>query len=150
MAMITPSIRAPPSQYSHFCELQLSTGDTSHDPPVFTIEPVGSKKPRQPPSNRKIVDETIVKRPGKGAKLKEEVWANDDDQVIKYSLAYINPRICPRDNGRVLGYENSHNYHHRHFMGTVEPFAFETYEALFDMFDKEVRELWRKEDEENR
>ena len=28
--------------------------------------------------------------------------------------------------------------------------TFETYEALFEMFDREVKALWRKEDEESR
>jgi hypothetical protein len=79
--------------------------------------------------------------------LKEEVWQTDDGQVVKYSLAYINRRICRPDNGRVLGFDNSHNYHHRHFMGTTEPVDFVTYEALSKRFRAEVNELWRKEDE---
>jgi hypothetical protein len=66
---------------------------------------------------------------------------------VKYSLAYINPGVCAKDNGRVLGYDNSHDHHHRHFMGTQEPFAFTRYEALAARFYREVRGLWRKEDE---
>ena len=62
--------------------------------------------------------------------LKEEVWQSDNGQVVKYSLAYINPRICAVDNGRVLGYDNSHGRHHRHFMGDVEPLEFDSYAAL--------------------
>jgi hypothetical protein len=94
------------------------------------------------------VDETILlKRPRKGATLKEEVWQTEDGEVVKYSLAYINPRICGSDNGRVLGYDNSHDYHHRHFMGTVEPVEFDGYESLSKRFQAEVIELWRKEDE---
>jgi hypothetical protein len=112
---------------------------------------LGKKAPKRPPSSKKIFDETILlKRPRKGAKLKEEVWATADGKVTRYSLAYINPRICPLDHGRVLGYDNSHSYHHRHYMGTVETAAFDSYEALLDRFSKEVKELWRKEDEENR
>ena len=41
-------------------------------------------------------------------------------RVIAYSLAYINHRRCSVDNGRLLGYDDSHGYHHRHFMGKVE------------------------------
>ncbi len=82
--------------------------------------------------------------------LKEEVWRTDDGQVVKYSLAYVNPCICPVDNGRVLGYDNSHDRHHRHFMGTQERFEFSGYEALAARFYSEVRELWRNEDEERR
>ncbi len=77
-------------------------------------------------------------------KLKEEVWTTENGQVVRYSLAYINHRICGVDNGRVLGYDNSHNYHHRHFMGAVEPVEFENYETLSKRFYAEEDEL-RKE-----
>jgi len=80
--------------------------------------------------------------------LKEEVWQTVDGEVVRYSLAYINHRICGVDNGRVLGYDNSHEYDHRHFMGTVEPIVFENYESLSRRFYAEVYELWRKEDEQ--
>jgi hypothetical protein len=96
----------------------------------------------------KVVDETIfLMRPRRGALLKEEVW-QENGNIVKYSLAYVNPTICGIDNGRVLGYDNSHNQHHRHFMGTQESFEFSGYEALASRFYSEVRELWRKEDEE--
>lgn len=83
----------------------------------------------------------------RGAVLKEEVWY-EGEKVVKYSLAYINPGICGVDNGRVLGYDNSHAYHHRHFMGKVEEINFSGYEALVDRFQKEVEDLWRLEDEQ--
>jgi Family of unknown function (DUF6516) len=88
-----------------------------------------------------------LKGKSKGALLKEQVRF-EHGQVVAYSLAYINLRRCPADNGRVLGYDNSHNFHHRHFMGTVEAFEFTTYAALVDRFTREVHELWRIEDEE--
>ena len=62
-------------------------------------------------------------------------------------MAYINLRLCPVDNGRVLGYDNSHDYHHRHWMGTREPIEFTSYEALLERFLSELHELWRVEDE---
>ncbi len=83
----------------------------------------------------------------KGALLKEQVWF-EDEKVVAYSLAYINLRLCSADNGRVLGYDNSHDYHHRHFMGEVEAIEFATYSALAERFIGEVYELWRLEDEE--
>lgn len=70
--------------------------------------------------------------------------------MVKYSLAYINPRICGGDNGRVLGYDSSHGFHHRHFMGVAEEFEFESYSDLAARFRREVEELWREEDEERR
>jgi len=84
---------------------------------------------------------------GRGAKLREEVWQTKSGRVVKYNLAYINLRVFGQDNGRVLGYDNSHDYHHRHFMGAVEPFQFDSYEALAKRFYIEVHELRRKEDE---
>jgi hypothetical protein len=49
--------------------------------------------------------------------LKEEVWEDQNGQVAKYSLAYVNPVVCGADNGRVLECDNRHDRHHRHFMG---------------------------------
>jgi len=83
----------------------------------------------------------------KGALLKEQVWF-EDEKLVAYSLAYINLRRYSADNGRVLGYDNSHDYHHRHFMGEVEAIQFTTYVALVERFIGEVQELWRLEDEE--
>ncbi len=100
---------------------------------------------------RKVVDETIyLKRPRRGAKLREQVWQTEDGKLVKYSLAYVNPKVCGVDNGRVPGYDNSHDYHHRHFMGRQERFEFESYEVVAARFYREVQELWRKEDEAHR
>ena len=83
----------------------------------------------------------------KGALLKEQVWF-EDEKLTAYSLAYINPDVVQADNGRVLGYDNSHGYHHGHFMGEVEAIQFTTYAALVERFIGEVQQLWRLEDEE--
>lgn len=48
----------------------------------------------------------------------------------------------------MLGYDNSHGYHHGHFMGEVEAIQFTTYAALVERFIGEVQQLWRLEDEE--
>jgi hypothetical protein len=99
----------------------------------------------------KTVDDTIVlKRPRRGAKLREEVWQTADGRVTKYNLAYINHLVCRVDNGRVLGYDNSHNGHHRHFMGKVEPIAFTGYAALAKRYQDEVHELWALEEGKSR
>lgn len=78
------------------------------------------------------------------------MWQTFDGEVTKYNLAYINHLVCGPDNGRVLGYDNSHEWHHRHFMGNVEPVEFTDYASLVKRFEEEVRELWRQEDEQNR
>ena len=101
------------------------------------------------PRREQIVDDTIIlKRPRRGAKLREEVWQTLDGKVSKYSLAYINHLVCRVDNGRVLGYDNSHDGHHRHFMGNVEPVEFTDYQSLAKRFQVEVQELWRLEERE--
>lgn len=79
--------------------------------------------------------------------LKEEVWF-EGDRVVKYSLAYVNPRTCAVDNGRVLGYDNTHQYHHRHLRGRAEEIEFHGYEALVTTFERELREIWKAEDEQ--
>ena len=98
----------------------------------------------------KRVDETLylTKKRGGGV-LKEEVWY-EGEQVVKYSLAYINTAICAADNGRVLGYNNDHGVHHRHFMGSFEEIDFAGYEALVDRFQQEVERLWSKQDAKTR
>ena len=83
----------------------------------------------------------------RGAVLKDEAWY-ENGKVVEYNLAYINRRICRVDHGRVLGYDNSHGFHHRHFMGKTEPVEFTSYEALAERFFHEVHELWRIEDAE--
>ncbi len=96
-----------------------------------------------------VDDTTVLSRPRKGSKLKEEVWQTEDGTVTKYNLAYINRKICALDHGRVLGYDNNHGYHHRHLMGLVASYAFGTYQTLFDTFIEEIHELWRKEDDQS-
>ena len=46
--------------------------------------------------------------------------------------------------GGFFGYDNSHESHHRHFMGSVE---FESYDAIVKRFEDELAGMWRKEDE---
>ena len=111
---------------------------------------VVTKRPAERQIVKKTVDEELVlTKPRKGAKLREEVWVAADGAVVRYNLAYINHRICGADNGRVLGYDNSHEQHHRHFMGNVEPVEFKSYKALVRRFRDELAELWRNEDEES-
>ena len=89
-----------------------------------------------------------MKRPRRGARLREEVWRTGDGVVTRYNLAYINHLVCQRDHGRVLGYDNNHGHHHRHFMGRVTVVVeFVDYDSLAARFREEVQELWRREDE---
>ena len=82
-------------------------------------------------------DVAIPARLGGGV-LKERVIRELPSRtVVSYALAYINPLIFSGDNGRVLGYDNSHGYSHRHYMGTLTLEPFIGYEALYDRFEHE-------------
>jgi hypothetical protein len=62
-------------------------------------------------------------------------------KVVQYALAYINPLIFSEDNGRVLGYDNSHGFSHKHFMGEMTAEPFPGYEALYECFEVEWHEI---------
>lgn len=75
-----------------------------------------------------------------GGLLSYEVWGyrqQGKTVVTRYNLAYINHAIHRGDNGRVLGFDNAHGYHHRHFMGEVETVEFDCYEATLERFQQE-------------
>ena len=79
-----------------------------------------------------------------GGLLSYEVWGavvKGVTVVTRYNLAYINPLAYAGDNGRVLGFDNAHDYHHRHFMGRVEAIEFVSYEATVERFQQEWQEL---------
>ncbi len=92
----------------------------------------------------KRVDEThYLTGERRGGVLREEVWYSGEE-VVKYALAYIDPHICGVDNGRVIGYDNSHNHHHKHFMGVISPHIYTSYAELYVKYMAEVRNLWRQ------
>ena len=62
-------------------------------------------------------------------------------KVVHYALAYINASIHAGDNGRVLGYDNSHDYSHKHYYGTVTPDPFDSYEELYERFQREWMDI---------
>ena len=96
-------------------------------------------------SLRKIVDELSPVHCASGRGLiREEVWLDEDGEVVRYNLAFINHFLTRADHGRVLGYDNSHGHHHRHFKGASESFEYLDYQTLRERFVQEVREL-RKE-----
>lgn len=75
-----------------------------------------------------------------GGILSYEVWGYQTQGktvVTRYNLAYINHAIHRGDNGRVLGFDNAHGYHHRHYMGKVEAVEFESYESTLERFQQE-------------
>jgi len=66
--------------------------------------------------------------------LRREVWVAGLGKVVRYNLAYINHSIFQGDKGRVVGYDNAHGFHHRHFMGVVETVGFASFEDIEERF----------------
>jgi DNA-binding cell septation regulator SpoVG len=87
-------------------------------------------------SEKKIIDKSFMvsRRRGNGT-LRYEVW-QDNGNVTRYNLAYINHMIYSGDNGRVIGYDNRHG-HHRHFKGVVEPIDTIDFEEIQRRFEQE-------------
>ena len=95
-------------------------------------------------SDRKIRDERhkISNKRGNG-QLRRETWEDEQGNITRYNLAYINHQLYPGDNGRVVGFDNQHGYHHRHFMGKTESIEFTSFEALENQFYQEWSSLLR-------
>jgi len=102
-------------------------------------------KKSKPKVEIQIERETFKLKTSKGGGiLSFEVWGYVQDGktvVTRYNLAYINPLICPKDNGRVLGFDNAHDYHHRHYMGKVAAVEFVSYEETLEQFQEEWQEI---------
>lgn len=81
------------------------------------------------------VHQIAIKR-GNGI-LRREIWVDAKGQVTRYNLAYVNFAIHGKDNGRVVGYDNQHGYHHRHFFGKVTPIDFENFEQVENLFEQD-------------
>ncbi|MCA0188407.1 MAG: DUF6516 family protein [Proteobacteria bacterium] len=87
-------------------------------------------------ADTKIIDEShkISDKRGNG-KLRREIWVDSiTGKVTRYNLAYINHRLYAGDNGRVVGYDNAHDGHHRHYFGVVEPVDFVSFEDIEERF----------------
>jgi hypothetical protein len=99
---------------------------------------------KKAPGRQEIYAPKDVAIPNKlgGGVLKERVIRELPSKVVVcYALAYINPLICSDDNGRVLGYDNSHGFSHRHYMGQMTKEPFPGYEALYERFEREWQEI---------
>lgn len=96
-------------------------------------------------SERKVIDEThtILEKRGNGL-LRREIWVNEQGKVVRYNLAYINHHLYRGDNGRVVGYDNQHGYHHRHYLGTAEPVDFISFEDVESRFECDWLALRKK------
>ena len=108
-------------------------------------------KRKKPEKHIKAIDDTVILpvKQGNGM-LKYSVRVDNKGKIARYSLTYINPHLCNIDNGRVLGFDNSHGYHHRHYMGQEEKISFNSYEDIAKRFEKEWRVLHEKVRKQNK
>jgi hypothetical protein len=75
--------------------------------------------------------------------LRDEVWVNEKAEIVRYNLAFLLPHLFKADNGRVLGFDNAHGNHERHYMGDVKPVKFRGYLATAKRFYREAEVLRR-------
>ena len=87
--------------------------------------------------DKKLIDEqhVISLKKGNGI-LRREVWVDDKCNVTKYNLAYINLSLFSDDNGRIIGFDNAHGYHHHYYFGKVEAVTFISFEATELLFEQ--------------
>lgn len=88
------------------------------------------------PSHSKVQDTStrLSHKRGNGI-LRREVWVDARGKVVRYNLAFINHEIFQGDNGRVIGYDNAHGLHHRHYKGKVGAVEFASFEDIEDRFE---------------
>ena len=101
------------------------------------------RRKRSKGSFKKVVSEQFPINPKQGGGvLKIKAWENEKGEIVKYSMAYINHFIFAEDNGRVLGYDNTHNFHHKRYFGEISEIDdFTNYQELLDRFKNEIREF---------
>jgi len=75
--------------------------------------------------------------------LREEVWVDAQGEAALYNLAFIMPHLTRVDKGRILGYDNAHGVHERHFRGESHPVEFKAYSATARRFFREVEAIRR-------
>ncbi len=100
-------------------------------------------------ADAKVVDEShkISDKRGNG-RLRREIWIDVvTKKVTRYNLAYINQHLHAGDNGRVVGYDNARDGHHRHYFGVVEPVSFVSFEDTEVRFEKDWIALKDKNDQ---
>jgi hypothetical protein len=95
--------------------------------------------------DKKLIDESHVISTKKGnGILRREVWVDGKGAVTRYNLAYINRRIFSGDNGRVIGFDNAHGYHHHHYFGKVDAVTFTSFAATEILFEEEWQSVRSK------
>lgn len=81
--------------------------------------------------------------------LREEVWVNGKNEVVRYNLAFLLPHLSGVDKGRVLGFDNAHGTHERHCMGEVKQVLFRGYLATAKRFFREAEMIRRSYEDQS-
>lgn len=79
---------------------------------------------------------SLHKSKGNGI-LRRQIWQDSSGNITRYRLAYINAYLFAGDNGRVLGYDNAHGFHHRHYFGKIETVNFTHFKEIEKQFQHE-------------
>lgn len=79
---------------------------------------------------------SLHKSKGNGI-LRRQIWQDMRGNITRYRLAYINAYLFSGDNGRVLGYDNAHGFHHKHYFGKIETVEFTNFEKIEKQFQHE-------------
>ncbi len=96
------------------------------------------KNKKQIYSEQLVEDETFTLQRSRGnGILKRQIWRDVNGTVTRYSLTYINHYLFTGDNGRVLGYDNAHGFHHKHHLGKMEAVNFISFTDIEERFQKE-------------
>jgi Family of unknown function (DUF6516) len=111
---------------------------------------VSKNRPKKvKPLVREVGDTYYMRREKDGIVVTYEAWAeHKGGPIITYRMAYINPFQYGGDNGRVLGYDCAHGYHHRHFRGEVTAVEYVDFSTTYERFVAEVSELWKEYQED--
>lgn len=104
-----------------------------------------NKENKRKQVNRLVEDDAFAIHRSKGnGMLRRQIWVDHQGKVTRYSLAYINHQLFAGDNGRVLGFDNAHGYHHRHCMGETEPIIYKNFVELEKRFQEEFEVIHEK------
>ena len=95
------------------------------------------------PQKIQDVSTRLARKRGNGI-LRREVWVDSQGKVVRYNLAYINHNVFQGDNGRVVGYDNAHGVHHRHYKGKVETVEFQSFGNIEERFEADWLAFSRK------
>jgi hypothetical protein len=93
---------------------------------------------------RKEIDyETRFRCAGGIVIFRQEVWVNAKGEAVRNNFAFLLPHLFSADNGRVLGFDNAHGPHERHYMGEVALVPFAGYLETMSLFYREAEALRR-------